>query len=71
MKVTQTASVVGLFGVNQEVFNQSLRADGNGNFGFKFQPQFSVPGARYEITAKARTDQGTSRDMQLVLFQQK
>lgn len=70
VKVTQTAAVAGLFGVNQEVFNQTVRADGNGNFSFRFQPQFSVPGARYEIGMKARTDQA-SRDMQLVLFQQK
>jgi len=71
VKVTQTASVVGLFGVNQEVFNQQLRADGNGNFSFKFQPQFTVPGARYEVSMKVQSPQGASRDMQLVLFQQK
>lgn len=71
VKVTQTASVVGLFGVNQEVLNQQVRADGSGNFAFKFQPQFTVPGARYEIALKAQSPQGTSRDMQLVLFQQK
>jgi hypothetical protein len=71
VKVTQTASVVGLFGVNQEVLNQSVRADANGNFAFKFQPQFTVPGARYEITMKAQTPQGATREMQLVLFQQK
>jgi hypothetical protein len=70
VKVTQTASVAGLFGVNQEVFNQTVRADDNGNFTFKFQPPISVPGARYEVAMKARTDQA-SRDMQLVLFQQK
>ena len=71
VKVTQTAQVVGLFGVNQEVFNQTVRADSNGNFGFRFQPQINVPGARYEIALKSRTDQATSRDIQLVLFQQK
>ncbi len=71
VKVTQTASVVGLFGVNQEVLNQQVRADANGNFSFKFQPQFTVPGARYEIAMKAQSPQGASRDMQLVLFQQK
>ena len=70
VRVTQTASVAGLFGVNQEVLSQTVRADPNGNFGFRFQPQFSVPGARYEVTMKARTDQA-SRDAQLVLFQQK
>jgi uncharacterized protein with FMN-binding domain len=71
VKVTQTASVAGLFGVNQELLSQSVRADGNGNFAFRFQPQINVPGARYEIGLKARTDQAVSRDVQLVLFQQK
>lgn len=71
VKVTQTASVAGLFGVNQELLSQTVRADGNGNFTFRFQPQINVPGARYEVSLKARTDQASSRDIQLVLFQQK
>lgn len=71
VKVTQTASVAGLFGVNQELLSQTVRADGNGNFAFRFQPQINVPGARYEVSLKARTDQASSRDIQLVLFQQK
>ena len=70
-KVTQTASVAGLFGVNQELLSQTVRADGNGNFAFRFQPQINVPGARYEVAVKARTDQAQSRDIQLVLFQRK
>jgi hypothetical protein len=71
VKVTQTASVAGLFGVNQELLSQTVRADGNGNFAFRFQPQINVPGARYEVALKARTDQAQSRDVQLVLFQRK
>lgn len=71
VRVTQTASVAGLFGVNQELLSQTVKADPNGNFAFRFQPQINVPGARYEIALKARTDQAASRDIQLVLFQQK
>jgi uncharacterized protein with FMN-binding domain len=71
VKVTQTASVAGLFGVNQELLSQTVRADGNGNFSFRFQPQINVPGARYEVGLKARTPDMQSRDIQLVLFQQK
>ena len=71
IRVTQTANVAGLFGVNQEVLKQSMQADGNGNFAFTFQPQISVPGARFEIAGKARSGQASSRDIQLVLFQQK
>lgn len=70
VKVSQIASVAGLFGVNQELLSQTVRADGSGNFMFRFQPQINVPGARYEISLKARTDQAQSRDMLLILFQQ-
>jgi hypothetical protein len=70
VQVNAVASVAGLFGVNQQILNQSVKADGSGNFAFSFQPPITVPGARYEIALKARTPQA-SRDMQLVLFQQK
>jgi len=47
-----------------------LRADANGNFAFSFQPQFAVPGTRYEIAIRA-AKAGLTKDMQLVLFQQR
>lgn len=70
VQINAVASVAGLFGVNQQILNQSGKADANGNFAFSFQPPITVPGARYEIAIKARAGQA-SRDMQLVLFQQK
>lgn len=70
VQVQGIASVAGLFGVTQPVFEQSLRADGNGNFAFTFEPQFVVPGMRYEITIRA-AKAGLTKDMQLVLFQQR
>ncbi len=70
VQVQGIASVAGLFGVRQPVFEQSLRADANGNFAFSFQPQFAVPGTRYEIAIRAAKG-GLTRDLQLVLFLQK
>lgn len=70
VQVQAIAAVAGFFGINQQIFNQSLRSDGQGNFSFSFQPQIPVPGARYEITMTAsRGDQ--NRESKLVLFQQR
>jgi hypothetical protein len=63
------SSVAGFFGVNQQVHDQSLRADPSGNFAFSFRPQFAFPGTRYEITMDASKADLKTRS-QLVLFQQ-
>lgn len=70
VQVQAIAAVAGFFGINQQIFNQSLRADAQGNFGFSFQPQVPVPGARYEITVVASRGDMT-RESKLVLFQQR
>ncbi len=70
VQVQAIASVAGMFGVRQQVYEQQLRADANGNFAFTFQPQFAVPGTRYEIAIRA-AKAGLAKDMQLVLFQQR
>jgi hypothetical protein len=63
------SSVAGFFGVNQQVHDQSLRADPSGNFAFSFTPQIAFPGTRYEITMNAsKADLKT--ESHLVLFQQ-
>lgn len=69
-QVNGIASVAGLFGVTQQLFRQTLRADANGNFAFSFQPQFAVPGTRYEIALHA-VKADLTRDLNLVLFQQR
>lgn len=69
VKVQGLLSVAGLFGVSQQIYDQSLRADPNGNFAFSFRPQYSVPGTRYEITMNA-TKADLRTESQLVLFQQ-
>ena len=70
VQVQGIASLAGLFGITQPILNQTVKADGNGNFNFSFQPPISVPGARYEITLRA-TKGDLNKDMKLVLFQKK
>ena len=69
VQVLGVSSVAGFFGVRQQVYDQSLRADANGNFAFSFRPQIAVPGTRYEITLNA-TKADLRTETQLVLFQQ-
>jgi hypothetical protein len=68
VKVNAIASVVGLFGVAQEVTSQRVQADANGNFSFSFTPQLPLPGTRYEVTMGARRGDA-SAESTLVLFQ--
>ncbi|HVE90523.1 MAG TPA: Ig-like domain-containing protein [Burkholderiaceae bacterium] len=70
VQVNAIASLAGLFGINQQVFSQSVRPDANGNFVFTFQPQAAVPGTRYEATITA-TRGDVVRESKLVLFQQR
>lgn len=70
VQVQVIAAIAGIFGINQQLLNQSIRSDSQGNFAFSFQPQIPVPGARYEATITAsRGDQ--TREVKLVLFQQR
>lgn len=64
------ASLAGLIGLTQQIFSQSVTADVNGNFAFSFQPQYAVPGARYEIDLHA-VKADLSKDLKLILFQKK
>jgi hypothetical protein len=70
VQVQAIAQIAGYFGLNQQIFNQSLRADANGNFSFTFQPQLPVPGARFEITMNA-SKADLNKETRPVLFQQK
>ena len=70
LQVQAIAALAGIFGINQQISNQSVRSDAAGNFSFSFQPQIPIPGARYECTITAtRGDQ--NREVRLVLFQQR
>ena len=69
VQVQAIAALAGIFGINQQILNQSFRSDAQGNFAFSFQPQIPIPGARFEATITAsRGDQ--VREVRLVLFQQ-
>ncbi len=69
VRVQGISSLAGLFGVTQQIHDQSLRADANGNFGFSFRPQYAAAGTRYEITLNA-TKADLNTETKLVLFQQ-
>jgi hypothetical protein len=70
VQVQAVAALAGLFGLTQQIFNQSLRSDAAGNFSFRFQPQVPVPGTRYEININAARND-LHKETKLVLFQQK
>jgi hypothetical protein len=70
VQVQAVASLAGYFGINQQLMNQTLSSDVNGNFVFGFQPQVPLPGARYEVTITASKGD-LKKETKLVLFQQK
>lgn len=70
MEVRGVATLGGLFGVAQPVATQSVTADVNGNFAFNYQPQYAVPGARYDINLHARRGD-LVEDLKLVLHQRR
>lgn len=70
VQVQAVASIAGFFGMTQQIYAQTLKADANGNFMFTFQPQVTVAGTRYEVTINASKGD-MSKEMKLMLFQQK
>jgi len=64
------ASVAGMIGISQPLYNGSTTADANGNFAFGFTPAFNAPGLRYELDLKAE-DGGRTKETRLVLFGQR
>lgn len=69
VKVNAVGTLVGLFGLNQELLSQRVQADRNGDFSFSFTPQVPLPGTRYEVTMTAGRDGMAATETQLVLFQ--
>lgn len=68
VQVQAVTSLAGLLGVNQNLYNQSVQADSQGNFNFTFQPQLATPGTRYEVSLSASKGELT-KDQKLVLIQ--
>ena len=69
VKVTAVGTLVGVFGLNQELLSQRVRADRNGDFSFSFTSQVPLPGTRYEVAMTAGRDGMATTESQLVLFQ--
>lgn len=69
-EVVGIATVVGMVGVAQKLYNDRITADADGNFSFDIAPQMPVPGMRYEINLTANANNQT-KDTRLVLFQQR
>ena len=67
-KVDASLRVQTGFGVDQQVFSQTLQADGNGNFSFTFAPRLPLPGTRYEVTVTA-TKAGVTSETRMTLHQ--
>jgi hypothetical protein len=66
--VQATASLAGALGLSQQIFNQRLRSDVNGNFSFVFQSPVRIPDTRFEVTIVVTKD-GQSKETRLVLQQ--
>lgn len=70
VQVQAVAAVAGMFGLTQQVYDQSMRSDASGYFAFTFQPQVAVPGTRYEININA-TKGDLQNQLKITLHQQK
>lgn len=66
-RVTGLLQVAGPIGLEQELLNQTLTADGAGNFTVQFQPA-GAPGSRYDVHVVSRRD-GRSDEARLRLTQ--
>jgi len=55
-------------GASQRVWEQVVRADGNGDFEFNFVAPSAAPGTRYDVSMTARTPDATS-ESHLVLYE--
>lgn len=70
VNVEALASLAGIIGMNQNIFNRTVRSDAKGNFTFTFEPRYVVPGTRYEV--KLSVGEGDQkREQTLVLHTQK
>lgn len=68
--VKANTSILGGFGVNRSVLNRTVRTDSKGNFDVSFQPDFALPGTRYEVKISA-ADGDQTREETLVLSTKK
>jgi hypothetical protein len=63
VQVESVANVAGLLGLTQPVMDQTLQADGAGNFNFAVAPgPFAVPGARYDVRLTSTRGSQTAQE---------
>jgi hypothetical protein len=62
-------SAPGRMSVAQSVTEQTVQADGNGNFSLNFGPQRFAPGTRFEVQLSARQGTQATPGQRLVLYQ--
>lgn len=68
VSVHAVAPTGGTINISQNIFQQTLQADGDGNIAFTFVPQFPIPGARYDIVLVASRG-NASQETRMSLFQ--
>jgi hypothetical protein len=69
VQVESVANVGGLLGVSQPVFDQTVQADGNGNFSVNLAPRgLPIPGSRYDVKLTS-TSGGQTAEERLTLIQ--
>jgi hypothetical protein len=69
VQVESVANVGGLLGVSQPVFDQTVQADGNGNFAVTLAPRgLPIPGSRYDVKLTS-TSGGQTAEERLTLIQ--
>ncbi|MBI3344525.1 MAG: hypothetical protein HY028_06705 [Gammaproteobacteria bacterium] len=68
VEVEASTSIVGPFGVKQNILKKSLQTDSGGYFDFAFEPLIKQRGTRYEATLKA-THGDQTKEQTLILFQ--
>lgn len=68
VEVEASTSIVGTFGIQQNIYTKSLQTDAQGNFDFAFEPPIRQRGGRYEIKLKASNGDQT-KEQTHILFQ--
>lgn len=66
--VEATTSMGGVIGLNQNVMTRTITSDEQGHFAFTFEPRFTVPGTRYEVSVTG-TRAGEEKKRTLTLVQ--
>lgn len=72
VQVESVANVAGLLGLTQQVADQTVQADHNGNFGITLAPRgtLPIPGTRYEVRVNATSGSQTAEERMTLIQRQ-